>query len=112
MDDILVEKEVSLLDITNAVDGDIDNIIPLDGTRNVFPATMYVAPPAAIFSVPDISDFEWVKFADGDIEITIENKLPVAVTIDADLKIRMVQVLPLSRLSKCHPIKLLSQQFR
>ena len=87
-EDVLVEKEVSLRDITDAIDGDIDNIIPLNGTINVFPATSYVGPPSAVYQVPEITKFNWIRFAKGDLEITIENNLPVPLTIDADLVVR------------------------
>ncbi|HBL74900.1 MAG: hypothetical protein A2W90_06985 [Bacteroidetes bacterium GWF2_42_66] len=85
LDNVLVNKEVSLRDITDAVNGNIDNIIPLDGTVNVFPATSYVGPPPAVYAVPDITDFTSVKFAKGNVEITLQNNLPVPITMEGGL---------------------------
>ncbi|MDX9883659.1 MAG: hypothetical protein RBS73_16480 [Prolixibacteraceae bacterium] len=85
LDNVQVNKEVNLWDITGAVDGNIDNIIPMDGTVNVFPSTSYVGPPPAVYAVPNITDFTWVKFTTGDLEITLQNNLPVPITIEGGL---------------------------
>ncbi len=85
LDNVLVNKEVSLWDITSAVNGNIDNIIPLNGTYNIFPSTSYVGPPPAVYAVPNITDFTQVKFAKGDVEITLQNNLPVPITLEGGL---------------------------
>ncbi len=83
--DVQVNKRVNLWDVTNAVDGPIDNIIPMDGTINVFPSTSFVGPPPAVYAVPDVADFSWVKFTKGSVEVTFKNNLPVPVSIQGGL---------------------------
>ena len=85
LDNVSVTRKVTLWDITNAVNGTIDNIIPWDGTNNIFPSTSFVGPPPAVYTVSGVNDFTSIKFSEGNVEITLENKLPIPVTMEGGL---------------------------
>lgn len=81
IDDVVKDRMITLQEVTDMVDGDIDNIIPLNGTNAIFPETSFVGPPPAYYAVQDIDNFDWIRFAKGDIEITLENMLPVPMSL-------------------------------
>ncbi|MDP2337239.1 MAG: hypothetical protein Q8N05_12480 [Bacteroidota bacterium] len=81
---VSISKNITLNDLVNNTNGALDEIVPLNGTNSNFPAASYNGPDSQ-YSLNSITDFRTISLSKGTLEINLDNKLKVPVTITGSL---------------------------
>ena len=79
-EDVKVSKNITLNDLISNMNGALNGLLPLDGMNVPFPPVS-VTGLTSQFSLEQISDFTTITLSKGILEINIENKLKVPLTI-------------------------------
>ena len=82
--DIFISTSISLNDLRGKVNGALDGIVPFNGQKLPFPQVT-ASDLAADFNLAALSNFTTITLSKGTIEITLENKLKVPLTIYGNL---------------------------
>jgi hypothetical protein len=83
-EDISVSRDITLSELINTLDNGLEVIKPYSGQTVPFPAYSFLGPEAK-FDLVQITDFTSVFVSGGNLNITLENKLQVPVTIKGSL---------------------------
>ncbi|HET6560168.1 MAG TPA: hypothetical protein VFG54_22765, partial [Prolixibacteraceae bacterium] len=83
-EDIIMASQISLNDLTDLLGGSLSQLVAFNGMTFPFPAVS--APEVdAPFNLNGVSDFESITLSQGVLDIHIENKLQVPITIKGSL---------------------------
>jgi hypothetical protein len=80
-EDVHVSRNISLKDLSDKLNGALDGVLLLNGMTLPFPPVS-VSNITAEFNLDEITDFKTVTLDKGTLEISLENKLKVPVTIN------------------------------
>lgn len=81
---ISVSKSITLNELTASLGGAISGLIALDGTNAPFPIYSFNGPFVS-FKLDQINDYTSITLSKGSLEISMENKLKVPVSIKGSL---------------------------
>lgn len=81
---VSVNRSISLGDLVNSVGGGLDAILPYNGLTVPFPAFSLTGLTVP-FTLDPITDYTKITLSKGTLEINLENKLKVPVTIKGNL---------------------------
>lgn len=79
--DVDISSRITLNELVDKLNGSLDAIIPINGMYLPFPA-IPLSNLDALFSLEAISDFTSLTLSKGIVEISLENKLKVPLTIE------------------------------
>jgi hypothetical protein len=82
--DVSISKNLPLSELISTLNSGLEAIIPYDGMTVPFPAYSFLGPEVK-FDLLEINDFTSILVSGGTLEITLENKLKVPVTIKGSL---------------------------
>jgi hypothetical protein len=83
-DDVFVSRPLSLRELIGASGGQLDGFLAFNGMTIHFPAISMTTIDAR-FGMDEISDFTSISLSKGTLEIKMENKLQVPLTITGNL---------------------------
>lgn len=83
-EDMVLSTQISLDDLSGLLGGSLSQLAAFNGSTSPFPA---VSAPAldAPFNIIGVSDFEFITLSKGVLDIHIENRLKVPVTVKGSL---------------------------
>lgn len=84
-DDVIISSSIKLSDLVDIMKPSLDAIKPLDGLSFPFPAILFPGPAANFNNNEQVTDFTSLSLSKGYLEVIIDNKLKVPVTIQGDL---------------------------
>ncbi|MEI8113052.1 MAG: hypothetical protein WCI54_05455 [Bacteroidia bacterium] len=81
---ISVSRNITLSELAGTLAGGLETITAYDGMTVPFPANSYPG-PAAVFNVEQSNEYTSITLSGGNLEVTLENKLKVPVTLTGSL---------------------------
>ncbi|MDP3642781.1 MAG: hypothetical protein Q8S54_06265 [Bacteroidota bacterium] len=84
-DNVNITSSIQLNDLVNLMAPALDAIKPLNGMSLPFPAIVFPGPAASFPNSEQIIDFTSITLSAGNLEVVLENKLKVPVTIQGVL---------------------------